>query len=67
MQAWQCDDDGWLLGPTDVMMSPLEPGVPLLPRNATLTMPPTEPGPDGTNLRMVNGAWVHQYRQPGGL
>ena len=49
------NDDGDFVGLSEAEESPLEPGVHLIPANATPLFPPQEPS--GKIARFINGAW----------
>lgn len=62
MQIYHYNQDGIYLGDSAADPSPLEPGVFLIPANATGTKPPSFK--DGYLRRFVNGIWEEQYIEP---
>ena len=62
MQIYHYDQNGLYLGASAADQSPLEPGVFLIPAQATPVKPPS--ARDGFLRRFVNGTWEEQYLEP---
>ena len=62
MQIYHYDQSGLYLGDSAADPSPLEPGVFLIPAQATPVKPPS--ARDGFLRRFVNGTWEEQYLEP---
>jgi len=58
--VYQCDLDGWFIGPTVAHESPLEPGVFHIPAGCVEDAPPE--AEDGLTQRWIAGLWAQQVK-----
>lgn len=61
--VWQCDADGYLIGQTIADESPLEPGIFLIPKGATIDAPP-HLLTGQRDWRRIDGQWVVVEARP---